>query len=395
MVLNMTFDFKQVGSEFAQGFFSGIKQGGSDILESFEKNEPVSRFFKAVGIGVSEAFDTTNASFSWSIIKRTVPTVGIFMAVTTGVPHAVRYFFELLIANIGKPKMAIKQRKTTIFTPLKNLFSKPTINTRKAFFNEKISEQIEEIAASTKNISENGASFQNVILYGPPGTGKTMIAEAIAEKSDLDYVTMSSGNLTQFIKRKEHVSELNRLFDSAENGKKPTLIFIDEAEGLAKNRDDLDQEHVELLNTFLARTGSPSKKIMLVLATNRLKDIDQAVLNRMTHNIEINAPEFEQRVAIINQYANELFTNSPNLSRFFNQEAIQKMAQKTEGLSGRNLFYIVNAIYSLESITKNRELTQEKIDTVVDRFSPQQKKTEEPDKEKQPQKAKACNGWFG
>ncbi len=392
----MSFDFKQVGSDFGQGFFSSVKQVDFGILNSIENNsekigEAASGFFKGMGKGASEAFDTTTASFSWSILARVVPAVGIFFAVTSGIPLALQYIFAILTENIGKPKMAIKQRKTTIFTPFINLFSKPTTNTRKAFFNKKISEQIEQIAASTKNISENRAFFQNVILHGPPGTGKTMIAEAIAEKSDLDYVTMSSGNLTQFIKRKEHVAELNRLLNSAENGKKPTLVFIDEAEGLAKNRDELDQDHVELLNTLLARTGSPSKKIMLVLATNRLKEIDQAVLDRMTHTIEINNPEFEQRIAIINQYANELFANSPNLSRFFHPDAIQKMAHKTEGLSGRTLFYIVNALYSLESITKNRELTQEKIDAIFDRFSPQQKKTEKHDKQEQPQKPKSSS----
>jgi ATPase family AAA domain-containing protein 3A/B len=274
------------------------------------------------------------------------------------------------VADIGKPKMALEQRRTHFLTPLANMITKKQKKTQQAFFKPEIEERLRQIAASTKNIQNNKAYFRNLLLYGPPGTGKTMVAKKIAEDSDMDFISMSSGNLTQFIKRKEHVSEFNRLFDAAEKGYKPTLVFIDEAEGMAKHRDLLDQEHVELLDAYLARTGTPSKQVMVVLATNLKSHLDAAVLSRVSDQIEIDNPELEQRIAIITQKAKELFSPS-TYQKFFSSKSIQEMAKKTNGLSGRDLFYLVNALSSLEGTLPNRALTEHHVNTTINQFMAQ------------------------
>lgn len=349
------------GAAFGQGFASAVFSGFSA--------DSIKHGTIALFDGIAAGLNNMNASFSGSLGRSYLPLIIATGVVTTALPLAYRYIYKRLTANIGKPKMAIEQRRTTLFNSLTGRVDKSSSEpSRKVFLNKETAERIDQIAASTKEFQENKAYFQNVVLAGPPGTGKTMIAKQLAEKSDMDFIMMSSGNLTQFIKRKEHVTELNALLDSAEAGSKPTLIFIDEAEGIAKDRGMLDHEHVELLDTLIARTGTPSKKIMLVLATNRLNELDSAVRDRITHEIEIGNPEYAERVEIISQYAKELFSLSPNYSKIFNQGAVEIMARKTEGLSGRSLFNLVNSLCSQESTSRGRHLSEEMVDTTIARF---------------------------
>jgi ATP-dependent Zn protease len=366
------------GKDFGAGFMSSVFNSFSNFnsfsADSIKKG--ASAFFEGIAEGISKIFEEIskntskmNYDIACSITRSYLPLLAAGGIIGVGLPLVYIYVHKCFVAKIGKPKMAIEQRRTTLFTQIKGFFFKPSSGvTRKVFFNQETAERIDQIAASTKQIKENRAYFQNVLLAGPPGTGKTMIARQIAEKSDMDFIMMSAGNLSQYIGRKEHISGLNALLDNAESGSKPTLIFIDEAEGIAKDRSMLDHEHVELLNTLIARTGTPSKKIMLVLATNRPDELDIAIRDRMSHEIKIEKPEYAQRVKIISQYADELFANSPNYRKIFSSEAIQIMAKKTEGLSGRSLFNLVNFLLSQEGASKNRQLSQETVDKAISQF---------------------------
>lgn len=366
--VNFKPNYQHIGQEFAQGFFSMMPTPALPSMESIDKT--ISQLGKMWGKMNHEVHSQMNSAlvFNWG------PTLLGFVLMTQGLPLAMQYIYQKLLLNIGKPKMAIEQRRTTLFTPIKKvLFGEPPKSSNKAIFNKDVTEQINQIISTTKNIQTNRAAFENIVLYGPPGTGKTMIAKKIAEDSDMDFIMMSSGNLTQFIYGKKHVSELNNLIDSAEKGSKPTVIFIDEAEGIARDRSKLDQEHIELLDALLARTGTPSNKIMLILATNQFNELDEAIKNRMSTQIHIGNPDIEQRIQIIDQYAKQLFEKSPNLSKVFNPAGIRKMAEKMDGHSGRSLFYLVNKLYSLEAKGENRTLTQKQVDSVIDRFALQAK----------------------
>lgn len=309
-----------------------------------------------------------------------IPIMLAYGIAATALPLFYTYVQKVLIHNIGKPPLALKQHKITwlnTFAPKINPFAKAPEVLAKPVFKPQVEEQIQSIVNATNNIKKNNAFFQNVILYGPGGTGKTMIAEKIAKEAGMNYIMMSGGELGQFIKRGEHVAELNRLMNAAEKSSNPTIIFIDEAEGLCKNRADLDQERLELQNTLLNRTGTPSKKIMIILATNRLQDIDKAILNRMAHKIKIDLPGLEERVQIIDMYTQQFFSDENERAEFFGQEAVQTMARKTENLSGRSLFYIINMIFAKKGGTSDNRLTQSIVDATVDEFVRQEKEVSE------------------
>lgn len=243
----------------------------------------------------------------------------------------------------------------------------------KAIFNEKLTRAIDMITDATYNLYKHNGYFQNVLLYGPGGTGKTMIAKMMAKNSKLNYVMMSGGDLAQYIKRGEHVTELNKLFESAKNNYTPTIIFIDEAEALCKQRDKMDKsELIELLDAFLNQTGEPSKKIMLILATNRVQDLDDAVLSRMDHKLHIAPPEKAERKKILQQYIPRFFSKSEETT-LFTEEVVDQIAEDTEGFTGRALFKLLNTLLGKKHASKDNVLTAQMIREVVVYYIEQEK----------------------
>lgn len=248
-------------------------------------------------------------------------------------------------------------------------FSKKT-EEGKPIFHHKLSSVLENVAKTTVDLKQKKGFLQNILLYGPGGTGKTMMAKFIAKTSDMNYVMISGGDLAQYIKQGTHVSELNKLFAKINNASTPTILFIDEAESLCRNRTQLidKPERLELLNAFLNHTGENSKKIMLVLATNRPEDLDPAILSRMDHKLQIPPPGLIERKKIIQMHISRLFTTKE--IALFN---IDKIAENTEGLTGRALFKMINAIFANKSISKNELLTLNIIESTVQHFIEQEK----------------------
>jgi ATPase family AAA domain-containing protein 3A/B len=66
------------------------------------------------------------------------------------------------------------------------------------------------------------------------------------------------------------VDEINSLFDWAEKQPNGMILFIDECDAFLRSRkgDDVSEYMRHSVNSFLYRTGSPSDKVVVVLATN-------------------------------------------------------------------------------------------------------------------------------
>lgn len=244
----------------------------------------------------------------------------------------------------------------------------------KPIFNPKLTATLNTLVETTSKLSKKKAVLQNLLLYGPPGTGKTMMAKFIARNSKMNYVMISGGTLSQYIKTGEHVTELNNLFIKAKNSYAPTIIFVDEAESLCRHRSYLSEEieRTELLNAFLNRTGENNKHVMLILATNRLEDLDPAVLNRMDYKLQVLPPDLKERKEILRTNIARMFTKEETL--LFDLESL---AKNTKALSGRTLVKMLNAILSNKTVSTSRKLSKEIINETSEQFIEQEKPFQE------------------
>lgn len=382
---NISLKFQDISSFFQADKINNATANGEVITSVLEITKEIASSLKAMNQMNSEdiqkSFETIIKESAKASFSSWVPVI-LAMGVASTIPPLVyQYIQRVLLHNIGKPALAIKQHKITYLGLAKDKIKDTLINLGcmnppekllKPIFKKELDDQIEEIVRSIKNIKKNQAYFQNMIIYGEGGTGKTMIAEKIAKEAGMNFTMMRGGDLGPFIKRGEHVTELTKLLDSANNSSVPTVLFIDESEGFCRDRKDLDQDRLELLNTFLNLIGTQSKKIMVILATNLIGHIDRAIINRMTHKINVDLPGIEERAKIIDLYANQFFTDEKERNTLFHAEKIQELARKTEKLSGRSLFQIINMLFAKKGETDDNQLTEKMIDFSVDRYIKQE-----------------------
>lgn len=162
-------------------------------------------------------------------------------------------------------------------------------------------DQVRSLAAAAANTKRHGAPYRHMLFYGPPGTGKTMAAKRLAQTSGMDYAILSGGDVAPL--GGGAVTQLHETFDWAERTRRGLLLFVDEADAFLGRRSDAMSEGLRgALNATLYRTGDQSRDFMVVLATNRPGDLDDAVLDRMDEALEFGLPGEEQRRALVAQY---------------------------------------------------------------------------------------------
>lgn len=380
---------RNFGDSFEKGFEGFDFSGRAETVGS-EFKEAMDNFSWEIGEGIAKAVENMLTGIRDELIFNQLPYFlaagALSTVVATGTPLAITYLYYKAKHNIGRPKLATEIKQANMFTPL----AKPLNSLTSYFYPKKVTatfdnettRRINEISKGMQNIRKNGGYFQNILFYGPGGTGKTMVSNLLADESAMSYIKMSGGDLAQYIKRGEHVTELNKLFDKMETSwrpwsSRPWVLFIDEAESLCRDRDNIPTaELLELQNAFLNRTGTQSKRFALVMATNRLEDLDPAVLSRIDHKIYIGPPAEAERIKIIKSYLPQFFS-SYEIASLFTDELIGEIASQTEGFTGRSLFKLLNAIGNHRAMTDNNALTKELIMQTVSDFALQEKEVSE------------------
>lgn len=100
------------------------------------------------------------------------------------------------------------------------------------------------------------------------------------------------------------VTELNKIFDWAERQRNGMILFIDEADAFLRNRkgEEMSEDMRHCINSFLYRTGSPSEKVIVVLATNTPDQLDEAVHDRIDEIVGFDRPSQEERQTMLFHY---------------------------------------------------------------------------------------------
>lgn len=146
---------------------------------------------------------------------------------------------------------------------------------------------------------------KGVLFYGPPGTGKTMLAKAIANECQANFISIKGPELlTMWFGESE--ANVRDVFDKA-RAAAPCVMFFDELDSIAKARGgsmgDAGGAGDRVLNQILTEMdGMNAKKNVFVIgATNRPDQIDPALLRpgRLDQLIYIPLPDDASRLSIL------------------------------------------------------------------------------------------------
>jgi len=142
-----------------------------------------------------------------------------------------------------------------------------------------------------------------ILLYGPPGCGKTMIARAVANECNAEFMSVGiSDVLNMWIGESER--HLAAIFDKARS-QAPCVLFFDELDALAYSRSKASSEHTRtVVNEFLSQldgVGKDNKSLLILAATNMPWDVDPAMKRpgRFSRQIFVPPPDPEARAKML------------------------------------------------------------------------------------------------
>lgn len=178
------------------------------------------------------------------------------------------------------------------------------------------------------------ANPPGVLLYGPPGCGKTMLVKALASTVNARVLCVSPSTLMR-----KYVGETElqvRALFSLARKIAPTIIFVDEVDGLFRERGssdslsetvsrDLKLEFMQLWDGIRTKGGegrNANEQILVLGATNRPFDVDSGFLRRMPRSFFVGLPDRAARIVVL-----KTMLKSVPLSPDFDVEVIAKATE--------------------------------------------------------------------
>ncbi|KAI5383551.1 uncharacterized protein LOC127105237 isoform X2 [Lathyrus oleraceus] len=174
---------------------------------------------------------------------------------------------------------------------------------------------------------------RGILLFGPPGTGKTMLAKAIAKEAGASFINVSMSTITSkwFGEDEKNVRALFTLASKVS----PTIIFVDEVDSMLGQRSRQGEHEAmrKIKNEFMSHwdglTTKQGERILVLAATNRPFDLDEAIIRRFERRIMVGLPSVENREKILRTLlAKEKVDAEINF---------KELATMTEGYTGSDL----------------------------------------------------------
>ncbi|XP_044503768.1 spastin-like isoform X2 [Mangifera indica] len=174
---------------------------------------------------------------------------------------------------------------------------------------------------------------RGLLLFGPPGNGKTMLAKVVASESQATFFNVSASSLTS--KWVGEAEKLVRTLFMVAISRQPSVIFIDEIDSimstrLANENDASRRLKSEFLIQFDGVTSNSNDLVIVMGATNKPQELDDAVLRRLVKRIYIPLPDENVRRLLLKHKLKGQAFSLPGGD-------LQRLVRDTEGYSGSDL----------------------------------------------------------
>lgn len=229
-------------------------------------------------------------------------------------------------------------------------------------------QEIVEFLKTPKKFSDIGARIpKGVLMVGAPGTGKTMIARAVAGEAGAPFFSISGSEFVEMFVG-VGASRVRDLFMKAKKNA-PCIIFIDEIDAVGRRRGSGmgggHDEREQTLNQILVEMDGfeQGTNVIVVAATNRPDVLDPALLRpgRFDRQVHIELPDRKDRQAIL-----EVHLKDKKVADGVN---LEPLAAKTAGMSGADLYNVVNEAAILAARANRKRITGEDLDNAFEKVA--------------------------
>ncbi|QGA79976.1 CDC48 family AAA ATPase [Candidatus Nanohalobium constans] len=206
---------------------------------------------------------------------------------------------------------------------------------------------------------------KGILMYGMPGTGKTLLAKAVANEANANFISIKGPEVfSKYVGESEE--SVREIFKKARQVA-PCVLFIDEIDSIAPRRGGSSgdsQVGDRVVNQLLTELdGIESLKgVTVIAATNRPDMIDPAIMRpgRIDRNIEVEIPDEDARKRIFEVHTEDMPLND--------DVDIDKLAEKTENYVGSDIESVCReaGMNALRSDPESEEATMEDFEDALE-----------------------------
>ncbi len=222
---------------------------------------------------------------------------------------------------------------------------------------ERLREMVEWPQKHPERFKDMGIEVpKGIMLYGMPGTGKTLLAKAVANESNSNFISIKGPEVfSKYVGESEEA--VREIFQKARQVA-PCILFIDEIDAIAPRRGGRSSDSGvgdRVVNQLLTELdGIESLEgVTVIAATNRPDMIDPAITRpgRIDRNVEVEVPDLESRKKIFKVHTRKMPVSS--------DVDLDELAELTENFVGSDIEALCReaAMISLRNDPEDREVT--------------------------------------